>query len=190
MKKLLALLLLAALALGAYVAAGPFLTVRAISSAVQRGDMRALDRDVDFPLIRASVKAQLEDYLARRMDDPGTDSRLKAMGRQITAAMTGGVVDMLTTPAGIGAILQGRSVIRRAMGYPVEAAPGGSAAPAEAFDPLKGAAYRYESASRFTATVQNADGAPVTFVFTRDGLRWRLTDVRLPVDALVQSLTG
>lgn len=186
MKKLIALVLVALLALAAYVAAGPFLTARSITDAVQRGDMRSLERDVDFPLVRSSIKAQLEDYLTRRMGDPGTDDRLRALGRQVTASMTGGVVDALATPAGIGAILQGRSVIRRAMGYPVES----SQAPAERFDPLRGAAYRFESASRFTATVQNADGVPVVFVFTRDGLRWRITDVRLPVDALVRSLTG
>lgn len=186
MKKLLAILVLALLALGAYVAAGPFLTARAVRDAVERGDMRSLERHVDFPLVRASIKAQLEDYLARRMGDPGTDDCLKALGRQVTATMTGGVVDALATPAGIGAILQGRSVVRRAMGYPAER----SAAPDAAFDPLKGAAYRFESASRFTATVQNADGVPVVFVFTRDGLAWRITDVRLPVDDLVRSLTG
>ncbi|MGY4516128.1 DUF2939 domain-containing protein [Lysobacter sp. HA18] len=186
MKTLIALLLVAVLAVVGYVAAGPFLTVRSISAAVQKGDMRTLDRDVDFPLVRASVKAQLEDYLARKMGDPSTDSRLKELGRQVTSTMTGGVVDALATPAGIGAILQGRSVIRRAMGYPPER----SQAPEQQFDPLRGAHYDYESASRFTATVQNADGVPIVFVFTRDGLHWRLTDVRLPVDRLVGSLTG
>ena len=186
MKKLIALLVLAALALAGYVAAGPFLTVSSISRAVERGDMRALDRDVDFALVRSSLKAQLEDYLARRMGDPGTDDRLKALGRQVTATMTSGVVDALATPAGIGAILPGRSVVRRAMGYPAEH----SSTPQAKFDPLQGADYRYESASRFTATVQNADGVPIEFVFTREGLRWRLTDVRVPVDRLVASLVA
>lgn len=186
MKKIIALFVLALLALAGYVAAGPFLTVRSISAAVERGDMRTLERDVDFPLVRASIKAQIEDYLARKMDDPRTDDRLKALGRQVTASMTGGVVDALATPAGIGAILQGRSVVRRAMGYPAER----SGAPAARFDPLRGAVYDYESASRFTATVQNADGVPIGFVFTRDGLRWRLTDVRLPMERLVGSLVG
>jgi hypothetical protein len=186
MKKLLALVLLLALALCAYVAAGPFLTVRNIGTAVQRGDMASLQRDVDFELVRSSIKAQLEDYLARKMGDPGTDSRLLALGRQVTSTITGGVVDALATPAGIGAILQGRSVVRRAMGYP----PDRAQAPEMQFDPLRGASYRYESASRFTATVQNADGVPIVFVFTRDALRWRLTDIRLPVEQLVASLTS
>ncbi|GGZ58083.1 hypothetical protein GCM10008101_09730 [Lysobacter xinjiangensis] len=186
MKKLIALLVLALLAFVAFVAAGPFLTVKSIGDAVQRGDMRTLEREVDFPLVRASLKAQLEDYLARSMGDPSTDSRLRELGRQVTATMTGGVVDALATPAGIGAILQGRSVIRRAMGYPAER----SGEPGAAFDPLRDARYSYESGSRFTATVNNADGVPIVFVFTREGIDWRLTDVRLPVDRLIASLTG
>jgi len=186
MKRLIAVMLLLILGVVGYAGAGPFLTARSIGRAVQHGDMVSLQRDVDFDLVRASIKAQLEDYLARKMGDAGTDDRLKAVGRQVTASMTSGVVDALATPAGVGAILQGRSVVHRAMGYPVTGQPSADAQ----FDPLGGAQYRYESASRFVATVQNADGVPIDFVFTRDGLRWRLTDVQLPVDRLVASLVG
>lgn len=188
MKKIVALLVIAALLLGAYVAGGPFLTLHALSRSVQRGDMRSLDRHVDFPLVRSSVRAQLEDYVARRMAEPDLPSQFRQIGAQVTSGMSGGVVDMLVTPAGIGAVLQGRSIVRRVMGLPPERTTGGAARTGP-LDPLANAQYRYESTSRFTATVQNADGAPVVFVFTRQGLRWRITDVRLPIDALVGNLT-
>lgn len=189
MKKLLALLVVALLAVVAYGAAGPFLTMRSIQSSVQRGDTRSLERHVDFELVRSSVRAQLEDYLARRLADPETPSELRRIGARITRDMTGGVVEMLVTPAGIGAVLQGRSIVRRVMGLPPERTAAGAPAPT-AFDPLAGAQYRYESTDRFTATVQNADGAPVVFVFSREGLAWQLTDVRLPIDQLIGNLTG
>lgn len=189
MKKLVALVLLAALAFAAWVAAGPFLALRSIEAAVRQEDMRALERHVDFPLVRSSVRAQLEDYVARRMAEPDLPAEFRAIGTQVTRGVTGGIVDLLVTPAGIGAVLQGRSIVRRVMGLPPEAAPATGTAPATAFDPLANARYRYESASRFTATVPNADGAPVVFVFTRDGLRWRMTDVRLPIAELVGNLT-
>jgi hypothetical protein len=188
MKKLLALVLALALAVLAYVAAGPFLTLRSIRDAVIAEDTRSLNRHVDFPLVRASVRAQLEDYVARRMSEPGLPPQLRQIGAQVTTGVTGGIVDMLVTPAGIGAVLQGRSIVRRVMGLAPEPART-DARPGGTFDPLAGAQYRYESASRFTATVQNADGAPVVFVFSREGLRWRLTDVRLPIDALIGNLT-
>lgn len=188
MKKLLVLLLLAALAFAGYIAAGPFIALHAIRDDVRRGDMRGLEEHVDFALVRSSVRAQLEDYVARRMAEPDLPDAFRAVGTQVTQGVTGGIVDLLVTPAGIGAVLQGRSIVRRVMGLPPESS--GSGEPqAGTFDPLANARYRYESTSRFTATVQNADGAPVVFVFSREGLRWRMTDVRLPIDALVGNLT-
>ena len=50
-------------------------------------------------------------------------------------------------------------------------------------DVLRDARYGFESTSRFTATVPSADGPPLVFVLTRDGLTWRLTDIRLPLGA-------
>jgi hypothetical protein len=46
---------------------------------------------------------------------------------------------------------------------------------------LQDAQYRYESLSRFTATVHDDQGRPVVFVMTRHRLRWRLSDIRLPL---------
>lgn len=184
MKKLLALVLLALLAVLAYVGAGPFLTIRAIRDAVQRGDTRTLSQQVDFPLVRASVHAQLEDYIARTAGESSGRNPLQRFAAQVTGALTSGVADALVTPAGIGALLQGRSVVRRAMGDPPER----SDPTQPQFDPLRGATYHYASASRFEATVRNADGVPIVFVFTRDGLQWRLTDIRLPVERLVATL--
>jgi hypothetical protein len=37
--------------------------------------------------------------------------------------------------------------------------------------------------------VQNADGDPVVFVLTREGLGWKLTDIRLPLQALIAPAT-
>ena len=59
--------------------------------------------------------------------------------------------------------------------------PAPAVAPAVPAEPLKHAEHHYESLSRFTATVQDGDGDPIVFVITRQGLRWRLTDIRLPL---------
>ena len=59
MKKASALLLVVLLAVGAYLAAGPWLTVRAIRHALQAQDATALAALVDFPAVRASLKAQM-----------------------------------------------------------------------------------------------------------------------------------
>jgi hypothetical protein len=84
----------------------------------------------------------------------------------------------MVTPVGLGALMEGRKVWKRVDdGLSSPEAPG--APPPE---PLHDAKYRYESLSRFTATIQDESGRPLVFVMTRSGLRWRLSDIRLPVE--------
>lgn len=186
MKKLVALVVFLALLLGAYVAAGPFLAMHQIRTAVQEGDTRSLSEHVDFELIRSSVRAQVEDHIARQADTTARGSPLGRLMAQVAGRLGGGAIDALVTPAGIGALLQGRHIVERFAGL-------SGPADGEAFDvekALDDARYRYESTSRFTATIRNADGVPIVFVFTREGLDWMLTDIRLPIGRLLDSLAG
>jgi len=167
---LLAILLLALLA---YVAAGPYLTVRAIRVALQENDATALADNVDFPALRASLKAQLEDRLARRVDPELPSSLLGNIGLSMASDVIDGAVDAMVTPLGLGAVMQGRVLWSR-----FDGAIGDSGLPGR--PPLQDLRYRYESPSRFTATTRTPSGAPVVLVLTRRGLRWRLSDLQLP----------
>lgn len=177
MKKWIALVVLVLLLLVGYVAAGPYLTVNAIRKAVQEQDTAALSKHIDFPALRLSLKAQLEDYLVREAGEDVQANPFGAIAVRIASGVAGGAVDALATPVGIGAVLEGRNLFNRLGG-------GGrgqdSYAPNVPADPLKDAKYGFESPSRFTATVNNADGEPVVFVLTRSGLSWKLSDIRLP----------
>ena len=160
----------------AYVAAGPFLTVNAIRAAVQAQNMPELSRHVDFPALRGSLKLQLDDYLVRRAGPEVQSNAFGAIALRIASGMAGGTVDAMVTPAGLAAIMNGRNVWQRASGGRPHADEG-----APPTDPLEGASYRFESPSRFTATVLDDAGQPVVFVLTREGLDWKLSDVRLPL---------
>ncbi|UHQ21328.1 DUF2939 domain-containing protein [Lysobacter sp. 5GHs7-4] len=178
MKKWIALLVLALALLLGYVAAGPYLTVNAIRKAVQEQDTAALNKHVDFPALRLSLKAQVQDYLVREAGVEMQANPFGALALRLAGGLAGGAVDALATPVGIGAVLEGRNFYNRLGG-------GGRGqdvyAPNVPADPLKDAKYGYESPSRFTATVANADGEPVVFVLTRSGLSWKLSDIRLPL---------
>lgn len=161
-----------------YVAAGPFLTVNAIRDAVQAQNMRKLSRHVDFPALRGSLKLQLDDYLVRRAGPEVQSNAFGAIALRIASGMAGGTVDAMVTPAGLAAMMSGSNVWQRASGGGARADSG---APPE--DPLQDASYRFESPSRFTATVIDDAGQPVVFVLTREGLGWKLSDVRLPLES-------
>ena len=178
MKKWIALALVALIALGAYVAAGPYLAIHGIRQALAEQNTRRLERHVDFPSVRASIKAQLEDQMARRAGSEMQQGLFGALAVGIARSVMGGGVDAMVTPMGIAAILQGRNMWKQSSGQTVDGNTWGPAVPA---DPLANATHRYESPSRFVATVQDHQGETTTFVFRRQGLVWKLTDIRLPL---------
>lgn len=169
----------AVLAVAGYVAAGPYLAIRAIGQAIERQDTAALERHVDFPALRVNLKAQLQDSLVRQA---GPELQSNLFGRfalQAAGSLAGAGVDTMVTPLGIGALLQGRTVWKRAAGDTV----GDDSYAAPRPDrPLAHYQGRFDSVSRFSATVHTEAGAPVVFVLGREGLRWKLTDIVLPLE--------
>lgn len=174
MKKWIAFVLVALLALAGYVVAGPYLTVRAIRDAVRSGNHASLAEQVDFMTLRASMKAQLSDRLIREAGADMQASPFGALALTVASGAINAAVEVMVNPAGLGAMMEGRQVWRNVSGG---MAPESQASSRQ---PLQDAKFRYESLSRFTATVPDESGTPVVFVLTRDGLRWKLSDVRLP----------
>ena len=164
-------------ALMAYVAAGPYLAINGIRTALAAQDVAALERHVDFPALRLNMRAHVEDYIARKgggMAESG--GLLGAIGLQIAGGLGDTAVDTMVTPLGIGALLQGRSMWMRASGQTVNGDTYGDPRPA---DPLQDAKLHYQSTSRFTATVHDERGRPIVVAFHRQGLRWRLVDIEV-----------
>ncbi len=178
MKKWLALLFLALFALGGYVVAGPYLAIRGIDQALRERDAAALERYVDFPTLRVNLKAQVDDALVRRAGPDMQSSLFGGALLSLAGGLGGMSVDALVTPAGIGALMQGDALWKRASGDTVG---GDTYAAPRPPQPLRQAEHRFESTTRFVATVHTADGTAVPFVFTREGLQWKLSNILLPL---------
>ena len=188
MNKWLVLLVAAMIALASWVTAGPWLAINGVRGAIRDQDTAALARHVDFPTLRGNLRAQVDDYLLRQAGPDVQSNPFGAIALRMAGGLAGGAVEALLTPAGIGAVLGGRSLWHRGSGAGVDR--NDSYAHGAPRDPLEGARYRYESTSRFTATVDDRSGEPVVFVLSRDGLRWKLTDIRLPLFGAGRSETG
>jgi hypothetical protein len=181
MNKWLAVVVACLLAVGGYVAAGPYLTVRAIRAAIQQQDAAALSEQVDFPALRSSLKRQLATALTREAGPELQASPFGAFALRLAGGVVDGAVDGMVTPGGLGAVMEGRKVWHKASDDFTRDDFSGAASGQAQRRPLDDARYRFESPSRFTATVRTDDGAPLVFVLTRGGLRWRLSDIRLPL---------
>ena len=161
-------------ALLAFVAAGPWLTINGIRNVVASGDYSQLWRFVDFDQLRESVRPQIQQRITGSlMDQIGPAGPADTIGG-VTALITDPAIDAMVSPVGIATLLHGNALAKRVAG---QRDPDGEV---RASDPLKDARARYESPSLFTATVQNADGKPVVFEFRRNGLTWKLAGLRLP----------
>ena len=84
-------------------------------------------------------------------------------------------VDAMVTPMGLGAIIEGRKEWAYASNGFTQPDAGASTPGAQ-----QEIDSRFESPSRFTATMRDGSGAETRFVLTRSGLNWKLSDIRLP----------
>lgn len=81
-------------------AAAPVFTARALISAAKAGDERRLEQLVDFPVLRESMKEELQAELVSRMrrDPRVAESGLGGLGIMLAPMLVSGAVDVLVTP--------------------------------------------------------------------------------------------
>lgn len=168
--------LAAAVALLAWTASGPWRAVEGIRRAVQQEDARALSRHVDFPALRASLKPQVQDRIVRAAGMDAQSGPFAAFGLGVATGLAGGVVDAMVTPAGLGALMEGRKLWNRAGNLPPPSQGNTTGQP----DPIPDPRLRFESPSRVSATITLDDGSELVLVLTRKRTRWRLAEMRLP----------
>lgn len=101
------LLLLALFAAAAGLYFTPHLSIMRLQKAAERGDAVALERMVDFPALRTSVKENVRSGVERRISrDRGA---LAVIGGMVAGVVADPVVDAAVTPAGIAALTRGRT---------------------------------------------------------------------------------
>lgn len=173
----LCLILVLLLGLVALWAAGPWLAMRGIDQAIAARSPAQLEKHIDFPALRVNLKAQLADRLVRAAGASAQSNRFGALALAGASSLVGASVDTLVTPAGLSAVLHGQGTWRKATGHTQSA---DTYAPPATPEPFAGVDWRYESLSRFSASRTDAAGHRTTFIFARQGLRWRLVDIQLP----------
>lgn len=100
-KRLLTGAVLAAVALFAAAwAAAPIVAGQALIRAAKAGDARTLERLVDFPALRASMKDELNKELVARMgrDPRVVESGLGGLGMMLAPMILSGAIDTAVTP--------------------------------------------------------------------------------------------
>lgn len=160
---------------GGWAVSSPFRAYADLKTAARAGDEQALAELVDFPAFRESVKEEVRGSVERGISgdrDPNLAGRVAGM---LATAMAGPVVDRVVTPGGIASLTLGYRPDERADGK--DAPEAGTTEQESRFDVSRG----YEDLSTFAVRFRDRETGRerVTLVLHRDGLRWRLAEMRL-----------
>lgn len=150
--------------------ASPAWTLRQMKAAADADDAAALDAYIDYPALRADLKAEVRGRMAAEADKDR--SGLGGLGLAIGSAMAGPVIDRLVTPAGMRAALVAKRDEAR-----FGAAPDAASALRVPNDPV----IVRHGLSGFLVASKRQPGSGL--VFKRHGLSWKLSGVELPPDS-------
>lgn len=87
-------------------AASPILAARSLVQAAKTGNEQALERQVDFPAFRASLKDELSARMVAEMRKDGRLNGLSGLGMLLAPTLVGGAVDAFVTPQAIAVMVQ------------------------------------------------------------------------------------
>ncbi len=171
-RRLVAGALALAVVLAATSYASPWWRLQQLRTAVSERDAARLAGFVDFPALRASVKAQVMGRMGA--SPPGQDGGglLGGFGRALAGVVVDPLVDALVSPAGVTAMLEAGDVrIRRK--------PGAGMPPPAANEQKVRYALSYRSWDRVAIARVGGDGG--AFILHRHGLwSWKLGGIELP----------
>jgi len=178
MKRTPALLLgfVAVLAVG-YVAASPYLAVRAMRDAAMAGDAPGVAEHVDFPAVKDSLKASLAASVTESAGEQGADNPMAGAGAMFAMALMVPMIDAMVSPEGLAALMKHGALPKPTM----PGADGSDAAPQP--ETQVDAQMRYRDLNTFVVTLSGTSksDAPVGLVFRRHGLTaWKLTSLDMP----------
>ncbi|MNS87385.1 hypothetical protein D3C72_1213280 [compost metagenome] len=87
-------------------AASPLLAARSLVQAAKSGDEKALERQVDFPAFRASLKDELSARMVSEMRKDDRLGGLSGLGMLLAPTLVSGAVDAFVTPQAISMMVQ------------------------------------------------------------------------------------
>lgn len=165
-----ALLLLALFASAAWLYFTPHLTLIRLQKAAESGDAVALERMVDFPALRTSLKDNVRSGVSRRISRDG--GAVAVIGGMVAGVLADPVVDAAVTPAGIAALTRGRTPAERRE----------DEAGRTPRDPRLRIERGYEDLSTFTVRYVDRESGRehLALLLRRDGIAaWKLEGVRV-----------
>ncbi|WP_312735379.1 DUF2939 domain-containing protein [Brevundimonas sp.] len=159
----------------------PFLAAQGLIRAARAGDAAQLERRVDFPAFRASLREELNARATMEIRQRAKgDAGLTALGMLLAPSLVDGAVDNLVTPQAVAAMVRSAEKPE-----PERAAPSPDT-PAAPKDRLH-QSWAYRGLNTFAVTLtreDRPDDALVLLMSRRGPFSWKLSGVDLTPDPM------
>jgi len=186
MRKPLLLLIVPVLLAAFAYAAWPAWSAWQLRAAVKARDMAAIERKVDWPLLRANLKRTIAANLKDDSKAPDAGFFTKAFRRTLAPLVTDTLIEAAVRPRTLVHVLAGRlltnEIKREVSGGDASAQDSSEAEEIANNDPLSPRRLRwafFESPTRFRIEVADRQepGKRVVSIFALQGAGWKLVDV-------------
>jgi hypothetical protein len=156
-----------------YAATGPYRTMREFGEALAARDVTSVAECVDFPKVRESIKQQVTKGVSQRSKTVFADNPIASLAASLATNLSDTLVDSLVTPKGLEQLLAGENVLSEFAGNSENRSVVASTA-------IHSARYAFRSLSEFTVTLEPRPNVLVELVLVREGLNWKIVEIRLP----------
>ncbi len=174
MKKIVVLIIILAVAITGYFAAGPFITIHKIKSGIINQDTEKISAQVDFPVLRNNLKEQFNAIIMQKTKADLEGNPFASLGVAFAKKLIDSMVDAFITPTALTDLLGGKRPEKR------NSTEGTKETDKKKPEPFKDARYTYDSLNKFSAWVKIDKDEEHRFIFTRNGLTWKLSNIQLP----------
>ncbi len=181
----IAIVMLASLA--AYSYASPWLTLKSFREDAVAGKTERMNDYVDFPVLRESLRTQIQYVLTEQVAKEGEDNPFAGLAMLMANAVIDPLVNMMASPSGVVRLAQGKEQSAGASGLP-PVLPGASSPGAVPSAPIKNAEaqkafqgkVRYDGWSRVIVQADDYQHGDPYLVLRREGLfSWKMIDLQL-----------
>lgn len=166
-----------------FIYASPHIALHQLRSAIRSGDPVILEERINFSRLRENLKEQLNAVVLKEGSSDLVGNPFAGLGLALVTKLVDGAVDSFVTPAGLAGLARGNQPEVPAPTGPDVTAPDADEPPDDLF---AAARITRDSMNRFSAWVPNEDGQETRFVFWREGLSWRLSNIFLPIEAILE----
>lgn len=151
-----------------YLYASPYWTTFKMKSAILDGKTELLSKYIEFDTLRDNIKEQINASIAKSMNsEEMADNPFAGLGVSFAKSIGEKLIDEMITPQAIAKMLKGGK-------------PTSSNSRKAVSDPFENVTTGYTGFNEFIVNVPIEGDEDVKFVFNRDFLSWKLTNISIP----------